>query len=48
MTAGTQVTPFGVAPLVFGSILIVGLYPLTIPWPSGWAWHMGGVSRCIC
>ncbi len=28
-------------PLVAGVIFIVGMYPLTIIWPSGWSWHAG-------
>ena len=24
-----------------GVICVVGVYPLTIVWPSGWAWHTG-------
>jgi hypothetical protein len=24
-----------------GLVFIVGVYPLTILWPSGWAWHAG-------
>ena len=27
--------------LVVGLIFIVGIYPLTIVWPSGWSWHTG-------
>jgi hypothetical protein len=27
--------------LVVGLIFIVGIYPLTIIWPSGWSWHTG-------
>jgi hypothetical protein len=27
--------------LVVGLIFVVGVYPLTIIWPSGWAWHTG-------
>ena len=27
--------------VVVGLIFIVGVYPLTIIWPSGWAWHAG-------
>jgi hypothetical protein len=27
--------------LVVGLIFIVGIYPLTIFWPSGWSWHTG-------
>jgi hypothetical protein len=30
-----------IALLVFGVIFVVGLYPLTVFWPSGWAWHTG-------
>ena len=26
---------------VFGVVFIVGVYPLTVLWPSGWAWHPG-------
>jgi hypothetical protein len=29
---------------VIGAFCAVGVYPLTILWPSGWAWHMGGQS----
>jgi hypothetical protein len=27
--------------LVVGLIFVVGIYPLTIIWPSGWSWHAG-------
>jgi len=27
--------------LVVGLIFIIGIYPLTIFWPSGWSWHTG-------
>ena len=27
--------------LIVGLIFIVGIYPLTIIWPSGWSWHTG-------
>jgi hypothetical protein len=27
--------------LLVGVIFTVGIYPLTIIWPSGWAWHTG-------
>jgi Family of unknown function (DUF6632) len=36
-----------VALVVFGIIFLVGVYPLTILWPSGWAWHMGGPSMYL-
>ena len=31
----------GVALRVFGVIFVVGVYPLTVVWPAGWAWHSG-------
>ena len=36
-----------VALVAIGIIFIVGIYPLTILWPSGWAWHMGGQSMYL-
>lgn len=31
-----------VALVIFGLIFIFGIYPLTVLWPSGWAWHPSG------
>lgn len=31
-----------VALIIFGLIFIFALYPLTVLWPSGWAWHLVG------
>ena len=33
-----------VALVSVGAFCIIGVYPLTIYWPSGWAWHAGGHS----
>jgi hypothetical protein len=30
-----------------GVIFIVGIYPLTILWPEGWAWHHAGQSMYL-
>ena len=30
-----------IALVAVGLIFVVGVYPLTIVWPSGWAWHTG-------
>lgn len=30
-----------IALVVVGITFIVGIYPLTIVWPSGWKWHTG-------
>lgn len=29
---------------ITGFIFAFGIYPLTLVWPSGWAWHEGGQS----
>jgi hypothetical protein len=31
--------------LLVGLIFMFGIYPLTIIWPSGWAWHTSGQSE---
>lgn len=33
-----------IALVLVGIIFIAGIYPLTVVWPSGWAWHNQGVS----
>ncbi len=33
-----------IACVVTGVFCVVGVYPLTIVWPSGWAWHAEGQS----
>jgi hypothetical protein len=30
---------------VFGVVFVVGLWPLTVLWPAGWAWHAGDPSQ---
>lgn len=30
--------------VLIGASFVVAVYPLTIFWPSGWAWHTGGPS----
>ncbi|MDG4560893.1 MAG: hypothetical protein RKP20_02305 [Candidatus Competibacter sp.] len=27
--------------VLFGLIMLIGFYPLTVVWPAGWAWHTG-------
>lgn len=39
----TRLKYLRIALLVIGIVFIIGLYPLTIIWPSGWAWHIAGV-----
>ncbi len=33
-----------IALVAVGAFCVVGVYPLTIVWPAGWAWHSGGHS----
>jgi hypothetical protein len=41
MIEANQIKYLRVALLEVGLIFVVGIYPLTIVWPSGWAWHTG-------
>ena len=36
-----------IALVVIGLIFIVGVWPLTVVWPSGWAWHGEGRSEYL-
>lgn len=33
-----------IALVIIGLLFIFGLYTFTIVWPSGWSWHIEGVS----
>ena len=39
-----RLTSLRLALRLFGLVFIFGLLPLTVVWPSGWAWHEGGQS----
>ena len=41
MAEGDRIKYLRIALLLVGLICIVGIYPLTIIWPSGWSWHPG-------
>ena len=36
-----------IALVVIGLLCIFGLWPLTVLWPSGWAWHTEGRSEYL-
>lgn len=36
-----------VALVVVGLVFLLGVYPLTIVWPAGWAWHHTGQSMYL-
>ena len=44
MNTADRVKFLRVALIVVGLIFLAGVYPLTILWPSGWAWHHSGQS----
>ena len=41
MTDAERLKYLSLALRVVGAIAIFGFYPLTVFWPSGWAWHSG-------
>jgi len=47
MSESNRVEYLRIALILVGLIFIVGLYPLTIIWPSGWSWHNGGQSEYL-
>ena len=47
MTDTDRVKYLRIALILVGLIFIVGIYPLTILWPSGWSWHATGRSEYL-
>lgn len=47
MDQTTRIKYLKIALVLIGITFIVGIYPLTILWPAGWAWHVGGVSQYL-
>jgi hypothetical protein len=45
MTETDRIKYLRIALLLVGLVFIFGIYPLSIVWPSGWAWHTGGQSE---
>lgn len=41
MAQSSRDTYLRIALVAVGVIFIVGIYPLMMVWPSGWAWHTG-------
>jgi len=42
MTETERVKILRIVLIAVGLIFVFGIYPLTIVWPSGWAWHAEG------
>lgn len=47
MTAADRHKFLPLALRVVGLIFTFGIYPLTVLWPSGWAWHSSGRSEYL-
>ena len=45
MTDADRTKYLRLALLLVGLIFLVGIYPLTVIWPSGWSWHTTGQSE---
>jgi hypothetical protein len=41
MNGSDRTKYLSIALVVVGLVFVFGIYPLTIIWPSGWAWHTG-------
>lgn len=41
MTEAPRMKTLKLALILIGIVFVVGVYPLTIIWPSGWSWHEG-------
>ena len=44
MNSADRIRFLRVALIVIGLIFLFGVYPLSILWPAGWAWHHDGQS----
>jgi hypothetical protein len=44
MSTAERIKFLRIALIAVGLIFIVGVYPLTVLWPAGWAWHHTGQS----
>jgi hypothetical protein len=47
MNEANRVKYLRIALLVVGGTFIIGVWPLTALWPSGWAWHLEGRSKYL-
>ena len=47
MNTTIRVKYLQVALAAVGLLFVVGVYPLTIVWPAGWAWHHTGQSMYL-
>jgi len=47
MQEAARLKSLKIALILIGAFCVVGIYPLTLWWPSGWAWHSSGTSMYL-
>jgi hypothetical protein len=47
MTEADRIKYLRSALVLVGVIFIVGIYPLSLVWPAGWAWHAGPMPQYL-
>ena len=47
MDEATRLAWLRLALRIVGLLFVFGVYPLTVLWPSGWAWHASGPSQYL-
>ena len=47
MSEANRIKYLRIALLLVGVTFIVGIYTLTVIWPSGWTWHTGPMSHYL-
>ena len=47
MQEAARLKSLKIALVLIGVFCVVGIYPLTIVWPSGWTWHVSGPSMYL-
>ena len=47
MTELHRVKYLRIALIAVGLVFLVGIYPLTVVWPSGWSWGMGDMGQSM-
>lgn len=47
MREATRLKSLKIVLVLIGAFCVVGIYPLTIVWPSGWTWHTSGPSMYL-
>ncbi len=47
MTEADRIKHLRIALPIIGLVFVIGVWPLTVVWPSGWTWHAQGRSEYL-